>query len=630
MQYLIQAVTSDWLHIVIAAVIAGLFALFLFFVVLRGFGRLVLLRRIRASLKTMRGQDNASAKADLRAVFKPTPLLALWQEYEDTLHEQRISRVAGDQGVAIRATVPAETFFNGELVVESWLHAEFFKHLPGIFTGLGIIATFSGLIAGLQAFDVTAIDPEALKANLAGLFEHVRTAFYLSAVAIGLAMVSTIFEKFVYAANLHQTAGIAGDLDAMFRAGVGEEYLSELVRSSEESATQTRQLKESLVEDLKTLLTNLTERQIHATQQLSADIGAEMSRTLKEPLEKIAGTVDQASRDQTQAASAVLENLMTAFMTQMRDSLGGQMGELSAMMRQSAESMSQVEGSLRALVADMQQASRSSVTDMQQGMRQLLESLETHERQQRESSNAAQVQTLTQIQDAMERMVAAQEAATSKVNAAAEQASSRIGDASGRALEAGEQAIRMASGIAESVQQTSLEAVAKLEDGARQIAAMLSALDSATDRLGKAGGSLASLHEKAGNLGAQMERATAELGKSTQQLGTGSQALAQAAIRIEGVSGLMASEAGAREAAMREVQLALSKSQEAAREFADYSGMVTEKLEEAISKFGNSTVAVLDRSLIRFDKELGQAVELIGQTLERLTVVVADSVESRG
>lgn len=630
MEYLVQAVTGDWLHVLIATVIAVLFLLFLFFVPGRGVAQLLLLKSIRSRLSKLRSSDHAGAKGELRAVFKPTRLFPLWQEYEDTLHEQRISRGTEQHGMSIRATVPAENFFNGELVVDSRLHAEFFKHLPGIFTGLGIIATFSGLISGLQAFDVTAIDPEALKSNLSGLFGHVRTAFYLSAVAIGLAMLSTIFEKSVYAANLHQTAGIAADLDAMFRAGVGEEYLSELVRSSEENATQTRHLKESLVEDLKTLLTNLTERQIQATQQLSTDIGAELSKALKDPLDKIAGTVDQASRDQTTAASAVLENLMTAFMAQMRDSLGGQMGELSAMMRQSAESMNQVEGSLRALVDDMKQASRSSVADMQQGMRQLLESLGTHERQQRESSNSAQVQALTRIQEAMERMVAAQEAATSRVNAAAEQASHRIGDASGKALEAGEQAIRMASGIAESVQHTSLEAIAHLEGGAKQIATMLSALDSATDRLGKAGGSLASLHEKAGSLGAQMERATTELGKSTQQLGTGSQALAQAAIRIEGVSGLMASEAGAREAAMREVQLALSKSQEAARQFAEYSDMVTEKLEHAMSKFGNSTVAVLDRSLIRFDKELGQAVELIGQTLERLAVVVADSAERRG
>lgn len=629
MEHLIQAVSSDGLHIIIAAVIALLFVLFLHFVLGRGVVQWWRLRQIRSKLGTLRGRDDAGLKADLRGLFKSTSLHLLWQEYEDTLHEQRVANGA-EPAVAVRATIPAETFFNGELVVDGRLHAEFFKHLPGIFTGLGIIATFSGLIAGLQAFDVTAIEPEALKNNLAGLFSHVRTAFYLSALAIGLAMLSTIIEKSIYAANLHQTAGIAADLDGLFRSGVGEEYLSELVRSSEESATQTRHLKESLVEDLKAMLTNLTERQIQATQQLSVDIGAEMNRALKEPLDKIAGTVSQASRDQTHAASAVLENLMTAFMAQMRDSLGTQMGELSSMMQQSATSMNSVESSLRALVEDIQSASRSSMDGVQDAMRKVLESLSAHQLEQREASSVAQAETLSHIRASIERMVAVQEAATAKVNAAAEHASTRIGDASGKALEAGEQAIRMAAGIAESAQKTSIDAIAQLEGGAKQIATMLAGLDAATERLSKAGGSLSSLHDKAGSLGAQLERASAQLGASSQQLGTGSQALAQAAIRIEGVSGVMASEAGAREATMREVQLALGKSQEAAREFAGYSAMVTEKLEQAVQKFGNSTVTVLDKSLTRFDQELGQAVDLIGQTLERLAVVVADSAERRG
>ena len=35
-------------------------------------------------------------------------------------------------------------------MVDAPLRTEFYKHLPGILTGLGIIGTFSGLIIGLQ------------------------------------------------------------------------------------------------------------------------------------------------------------------------------------------------------------------------------------------------------------------------------------------------------------------------------------------------------------------------------------------------------------------------------------------------------------------------------------------------
>lgn len=628
MQGVLQAVTSDVLHLIIGSIIGVLLLAFLWMVVLRGVVQWWSLHRIRSRLKQIRKQEPSVAKAELRKLFEPTRLSPLWQEYGDTLHEQRGSGASPAASGAIRATVPAETFFNGELVVDGRLHSEFFKHMPGIFTGLGIIATFSGLISGLQAFDVTAVDPDALKASLAGLFEYVRSAFYLSAIAIGLAMLSTIVEKLIYAANLHQTSAIAADLDGMFRAGVGEEYLSELVRSSADGAAQTKQLKESLVEDLKVLLTNLTERQIQATQQLSVDLGAEMGRALKEPLEKIAGTVDQASRDQTHSASQVLENLMTAFMAQMRDSMGGQMSELSGMMRQTAESIERVEASLRSLVGDMHQASRSSTEGVQDAMRQLLDSLAAHEREQRESASTAQVQVLAQIQSSMDRMVAAQEAASQQVNSAAERASDRIGDASEKALRAGSEATARATEFAESLQRTSLDAIGKLEGGAERIATMLAALESATERLGRSGTALATLHEKAGALGAQLEKASTALGKSSDTLGSGSHALAQASIRMEGVSSLMASEAGARESAMKEVQLALAKGQEAARGFADYSEQVTKGLEEAIGKFGQGTNTVLEKSLTQFDKELGNAVQLLRQVIDQLTVIaVADKAE---
>ena len=49
--------------------------------------------------------------------------------------------------------MPAEMYFNGQSVVDGRLRAEFFKHLPGLLTGIGIIGTFTGLIGGgLRAF----------------------------------------------------------------------------------------------------------------------------------------------------------------------------------------------------------------------------------------------------------------------------------------------------------------------------------------------------------------------------------------------------------------------------------------------------------------------------------------------
>lgn len=91
-----------------------------------------------------------------------------------------------ESAVAYRATAPAESFFNSQFVVDSRLRTEFFKHLPGIFTGIGIIGTFTGLIVGLQGFQVSQ-DPAKVSASLETLLAGVLEAFVVSALAIALA-----------------------------------------------------------------------------------------------------------------------------------------------------------------------------------------------------------------------------------------------------------------------------------------------------------------------------------------------------------------------------------------------------------------------------------------------------------
>ena len=123
-------------------------------------------------------------------------LAHLWSEYQETLHKQRVTnpQTGVEEVTAIRSTLPAESFFSTSVLVDSRLHTDFFKHLPGIFTGVGIIGTFLGLIKGLQAFQVSE-DTHIVRESLDHLLHGVYEAFLVSAVAIGLAMLVTFLEK---------------------------------------------------------------------------------------------------------------------------------------------------------------------------------------------------------------------------------------------------------------------------------------------------------------------------------------------------------------------------------------------------------------------------------------------------
>jgi hypothetical protein len=321
-------------------------------------------------------------------------LAHLWAEYAETLHEQ-YDQVDGERRlVAIRATVPAEVFFNTQVLVDSPLNTEFFRHLPGLLTGIGIIGTFSGLILGLSGFDPTG-DAVAVKKSLDALLGGVREAFYASAFAIAFAMLITFVEKRELNRRYKQVEQLAQAIDALYEAGAGEEYLARLVKAGEESATQTKQLKQSLVDQLKQILTDLTNSQIEAgnrqmqaqidasqqhSQQMATGVGAAIESSLQAPLQQIANMVERASSQQGTAVQSMLEDLLASFITKIETTFGGQMHGLSDMMTNSVEAMREMQGEFGKLVADLRQAGQSGTEQMGKKLGEMMEQADARQK----------------------------------------------------------------------------------------------------------------------------------------------------------------------------------------------------------------------------------------------------------
>ena len=169
-----------------------------------------------------------------------------WHEYCETLHEQTAPEQYGkEKKIRWRSTTLAETFFTEQSLVDTPLKTAFYKHLPGILTGLGIIGTFSGLIVGLIRFEVSG-DADKVRASLNGLIQSVGYSFIVSASAISLAMIFIWIEKSLVTGCYRHVERLCQLIDSLFDAGAGEEYLARLVIASETSALQTQQIKESI------------------------------------------------------------------------------------------------------------------------------------------------------------------------------------------------------------------------------------------------------------------------------------------------------------------------------------------------------------------------------------------------
>jgi len=174
-------------------VLTLLVVLFLAVFLLPGILHWFRLRRILRRIAAVDGKQLAIV--ELKKVFASDKRLAhLWKEYQESLHLQREERDGQMHLKSARATMPAEMFFNSQFVVDSRLRTEFFKHLPGLFTGMGIIGTFTGLIEGLRAFQVSE-SAATVRSSLESLMHSVGEAFLISASAIAAAKVVTFIEN---------------------------------------------------------------------------------------------------------------------------------------------------------------------------------------------------------------------------------------------------------------------------------------------------------------------------------------------------------------------------------------------------------------------------------------------------
>ncbi len=638
----------------VGVVIAVLLLVFIFRFFLPGVRLLLCLRKVRSQLKSS-GQDRL---ADLQSFFAIDDTLKhLWKEFRDTLHEQREERHGELVTVAWRATTPAASFFNGQSVIDDRLKTEFFKHLPGIFTGLGIIGTFSGLIIGLQNFEVPD-DPLRVRASLEALLHGVFEAFIVSACAIGLAMIATLLEKGLLASLYGLTEEICAQLDDRFAMGAGEEYLARLVSASENASAQSNILKDALVGDLKVLLQDMTKQQILAQKVTSETLGKQIiggiEASLQAPLHRIGEVVAQASGDQSAVATDLLKDVMASFSQRLNDLFGGQISGIQELNQKSAQAMQDAVTSLNALVGQMTEQGRQSSDLMAQKMAKAVEEMEYRQAELNE-------QTRYFVENLNKLISNAQSETSGKLNESishlGEQMGNMIGTLQSQATQAHSEQQRREQDLAErtsgmvsnlgdsvadvvrqmaestaqmqhsvsSLERTTTDAVGRLNDGARTLErgaiAFAQAGDRVTGTLDQAAALASKLTEVSGGLTASAHALQTVL---TDYRGN-RDATAAMLTELRGVVESAKKEASLTHEALERIQTAATKLGQAQKDTETYLEGVSNVLVLAHEKFSDGLTRTLDRANGDFHAKLSNAVGLLSSAIQEFENTLADA-----
>jgi hypothetical protein len=286
--------------------------------------------------------DHAQLGRDIMA----TPHLRhLWREFAQTLHRYN----EAGQPPKWRTTAMASQFFTEQALVDTPLKTGFYKHLPGILTGIGIIGTFSGLIVGLGSFQVSR-DTEAVRSSLHDLILSVGHAFEISAVAITLAMLFTWIEKFLSTRLYRRVEELCQALDSLFESGVGEEYLARLVRASEGALAQGKQFNQALVGELRQSMEGLLAQQqaaaLQQQQALAKQLGEVMAQTmaatLHEPLQRMTLAIERLGNNQGATLGQALTQTLQRFSQQLDQTFGQRQNELENLLAKTSQSLTSV------------------------------------------------------------------------------------------------------------------------------------------------------------------------------------------------------------------------------------------------------------------------------------------------
>lgn len=600
----------------------------------------------------------------VQQIFQVDPDLAnIWKEFVKTLHEQKGFQDGDYRTIGVFATVTSDAYFNPENILEGRVQSEFFKHLPGILTGLGIIGTFIGLILGLNAFSESGLgDSQKTLAGLKGLMGGVEEAFLVSATAISLAMVITFVEKFGISKITQGISQLVLSIDQLYDGGASEEYLARLVKSSEDSAGQSKILKDALLEPISDLLREISHSQIAASREVGSQMGTAIStsiqESLKEPLERVAGVVQSASGDQSAAASKMLQEVMASFSQKLSDLFGDQITNINQLNQETAGSLKNAVESIGNLVATLESSGKNTADAMSERLLSALEQMSSKQSEINDQSrlfieeiksaiSQGQSDTQDKVLETMAAMQNQLQAMTDSISASqksvfednrvrelemSDRAKGLITEMSGSVSSAIDEITKASANISESVNnlsRTTVSSIDKMNSGADKISI-------ATSNFSSAGDKMTGVLNKSTELFDRLSNASNAIQNSTEALKAG---LSDYQTQRASINSLLAEikqtvEIAKREASMTGEVLSrieratseLSKAEDAAEK---YLVQVTDVLTTSHETFSQELVKTIGTANRQFHTDLQTAVNLLTGTIEELEVTLSSSLAKK-
>lgn len=351
---LVVATIAQSAGIWIPALIVSGFCLAVFF---------YLLPLLRTSLALKAAKARIESGADEADVFsrRPKYLHNLWKEYtrrrkNATLRAEPLSQSQQtDQSEpGWVTTVSPEEVFSEQAVLDGY-NRNVAVTLAGVFTGLGILGTFIGLVNGLSTIQGTA-EPDQVQESVLGLLSGMHTAFYTSIYGISFSLFWLFLDRslgnyvqkrashFFQSVRLrYPVASAEWFLHRLFEVEKGE---SEAIQQSNRILLEAK----SELAEQKYILQDLGSNMAIAFQDaLNSSITEQLSPAFAKVVESIETLSTQLGDRQVQA----MDRMVESFQDQLSEKLHGQFENLASALKDAAEWQNQVHSDLEGLLTQV-------------------------------------------------------------------------------------------------------------------------------------------------------------------------------------------------------------------------------------------------------------------------------------
>lgn len=157
--------------------------------------------RIRESMDSLIGQvqDEATLEEDTDG----SPIGDAWRQYRRTF-----------VGTQEKTDEEADHFFNERTVTGSYLNLRYWKAVPNILIGVGILGTFVGLTYGISSFETESVD--TVQTSIEDLLSGMSIAFVSSIVGMFLSILFNVFEKLRFGKVSQDVLKLCRELDSRY------------------------------------------------------------------------------------------------------------------------------------------------------------------------------------------------------------------------------------------------------------------------------------------------------------------------------------------------------------------------------------------------------------------------------